>query len=174
MDNDWYPDELEGTGHLSHLECPLSALSRFLSLLPLLKLLIPASVQTPQHSKFKCGLASCSDLSVTSPGQDFSTLGAVLPQAACGSRFHRFIYNPASSWNASLTHHHQAKSHSSFRYVLRHDTLQEAFLKHLDSFPDTWAWLYVSTNLKIMCPSPGRRSEIPSGMALVLSDSVKI
>ena len=82
MDNDWYPDELEGTGHLSHLECPLSALSRFLSLLPLLKLLIPASVQTPQHSKFKCGLASCSDLSVTSPGQDFSTLGAVLPQAA--------------------------------------------------------------------------------------------
>lgn len=173
MDNGWYPGELEATGHLRHLECPLSVLSRFLSLLPLLKLLIPASVQSPQNSKFKCGLASfCSDLSVTFPGQYFSASGAALPQAACSSHVHRFIYNPASSWNASLIHHHQARSHSSFRYVLRHDTLQEAFLKHLDSSPDTRAWFSVSTNLKIMCPSPG--GEVPSGRALVLPDSVQI
>ena len=81
MDNGWYPGELEATGHLRHLECPLSVLSRFLSLLPLLKLLIPASVQSPQNSKFKCGLASfCSDLSV--PFQ----ASISPPQALCSCR----------------------------------------------------------------------------------------
>ena len=77
----------------------------------------------------------------TFPGQYFSASGAVLLQAACSSHVHRFIYNPASSWNASLIHHHQARSHSSFRYVLRHDTLQEAFLEVKSLRAGPWSYL---------------------------------
>ena len=174
MDNNWYPGELEETGHLRHLECPLSILSRFLSLLPLLKLLIPASVQSPHTLNSNVALPPFALTLLSLPQAGISP-----PQALCSCRLPAALHRLFSLLclqsclflECFPQRHHQASSYSSSRYVLRHDTLQEAFLKNLDSSPDTQAWAYVHTDLKIMCPSPGWRSKIPSGRALVLSDS---